>query len=605
VTAAPVKRARLVPLRRSLLVRLLAMSVLVAVCAIVATAWLTVRSTTSAIRQEQGQSLSADADVYRSLLDYAATHNSWDGVADTLGRLGRETGRRVTLLTPDRRLIAESAGGPSLASARPSATVDALRVDAALASRDADAAGIHVRAVGPYRLSDAERRELHAYAVTARDCAVRAFPSATVVESPSGRPVVQNANVADLAGKGCLPSFFDLERPTASEARALGQLTDLATRCMALDPPAQLRVSLSFEADVVGVIADDTRARLQECVQAGRRTQLKPHVAPPALLFVADPDTGTAQPTINLSQGNVLRIAGGTGLVLLLAVAVTVLVGTRLVRPLRQLIDATGQPLENRQPVPVTTRDEIGVLATALNNESARRELLEAQRAQLEQQRKAMVSDVAHELRTPLTNIRSWLEAAQDGIKPTDPHLVSLLLEEALLLQHIIDDLRDLAAADAGNLQIHPERVYVNDLLTQVLDAHREAAERGGVTLRLDSYTDPELDVDPVRLRQLVGNLVSNAVRHTPRGGSVTVRSSLAGGHFVVDVVDTGIGIAPDDLPKVFDRFWRADSSRDRSTGGSGLGLAIVRKLTEAHHGNVAVTSKPGAGTTFTVRLPT
>ena len=130
--------------------------------------------------------------------------------------------------------------------------------------------------------------------------------------------------------------------------------------------------------------SEQAQARQDACVQAGRRTQLKPFVAPPALLFVTDPDTGSAQPTINLSRGNVLRIAGGTGFVLLLAVAVTVVVGTRLVRPLRQLIDATGRPVEHRRPVPVTTRDEIGVLATALNEQSARREQLEMQRTRLE-----------------------------------------------------------------------------------------------------------------------------------------------------------------------------------------------------------------------------
>lgn len=590
-----------VPLRRSLLVRLLAMSILVAVCAIVATAWLTVRSTTNAIRQEQGQSLSADADVYRSLLDYAATHRSWDGVAATLTGLGRQTGRRVTLLAPDRRLIAESVGGPSLASARPSAAVDALQADTALAGGDVDTAGIYGRAVGPYQLTSAERSELWKEAEFQRACAVeKGFSPATVVEQPNGRPVVQVAESADLAAAGCASA---LDSPTDSEARALKQLATLTKSCLGLDPSASLAISLSFR------IYDTPRSEQEQtrqdvCVQASRRTQLKPYVAPPALLFVTDPDTDTAQLTINLSRANVLRIAAGTGLVLLLAVTVTVVVGTRLIRPLRQLIHATGQRVEHGPPVPVTTRDEIGVLAAALNEQSARREQLEIQRTYLEQQRKAMVSDVAHELRTPLTNIRSWLEAAQDGLKPTDPHLVTLVLEESLLLQHIIDDLRDLAAADAGNLRIHPERVYVNDLLAQVIDAHREAAERGGVTLRLDAHTDPELDVDPVRLRQLVGNLVSNAVRHTPASGSVTVRSSVTEHHFVIDVIDTGIGITPENLSKVFDRFWRADNSRDRTTGGSGLGLAIVRKLAEAHHGNVTVTSNPGSGTTFTVRLP-
>lgn len=597
------RRARQVPLRRSLLVRLLAMSIVVAVCAIAATAWLTVRSTASAIRQEQGQSLAAATDVYRQLLDYAATHRSWDGVSDTLTSLSRETGRRITLLTTDRDLIAESTAGPSLQSARPSATVDALQVDTALAGGDADAAGIHVRAVGPYRLPDVERRQLQRYAEEARRCALQTrSPDATVGESPSGRPVLRNVDSARLSEDGCGDEQFRLDTPTASEARALRQLTASTRECLKLGPGENGFVSLSFQVITISPDADERQQ--QACVQAGRRAQLKPYVAAPALLFVTDRDTGAAQPTIDLSGGNVLRLVGGTGLVLLVAVAVTMAVGSRLVRPLRLLIDATGQPGEHRPPVAVTSRDEIGVLATALNEQSTRRQQLEVQRAQLERQRKAMVSDVAHELRTPLTNIRSWLQAAHDGIKPTDPYLVDLLLEEALLLQHIIDDLRDLAAADAGSLQVHPERVYVNDLLTQVIDAHREAAESGGVAITLEPHADPELDVDPQRLRQLVGNLVSNAVRHTPPGGSVTVRSSVTGGHVVVDIVDTGVGISADDLPKVFDRFWRADGSRSRATGGSGLGLAIVRKLTEAHQGQVSVVSEPGRGTTFTVRLP-
>jgi two-component system sensor histidine kinase BaeS len=203
-----------------------------------------------------------------------------------------------------------------------------------------------------------------------------------------------------------------------------------------------------------------------------------------------------------------------------------------------------------------------------------------------------------------LTNIRSWLEAAQDGLAPVDPQLITLLLEEAVQLQHIIDDLRDLAAADAGSLRLHPEMIYVNDALEQVAEAHRGAADTAGVRLTTDQTSDPQIRVDPVRLRQLVGNLVSNAVRHTPRGGEVTIRSRMDDGRLVVDVVDTGTGIAPADLQKVFDRFWRADGSRSRATGGSGLGLAIVRKLVEAHGGDVAVANRPGRGAIFTVRLP-
>jgi two-component system sensor histidine kinase BaeS len=246
----------------------------------------------------------------------------------------------------------------------------------------------------------------------------------------------------------------------------------------------------------------------------------------------------------------------------------------------------------------VTGNDEIGYLAAAFNDLSERRE-------RIEEQRKAMVSDVAHELRTPLSNIRGWLEATQDGVAVPDQSLIASLLEEALLLQHIIDDLRDLAAADAGSFRLHHEPVRIAELLDQVAEAHRARAEAAGVRLNvLPADGEAELTADPVRLRQAVGNLVDNAVRHTPSGGSVTVGARPVGDDLVIEVTDTGTGIGPDELPHVFDRFWRAEKSRSRQTGGSGLGLAIVRQLAHAHGGTVAATSEPGEGAVFTLRLP-
>jgi two-component system sensor histidine kinase BaeS len=218
-------------------------------------------------------------------------------------------------------------------------------------------------------------------------------------------------------------------------------------------------------------------------------------------------------------------------------------------------------------------------------------------------------------LRTPLSNIRGWLEAAQDGLAEPDPVFVSSLLEEAVQLQHIIDDLQDLAAADAGALRLHLEPVRVEDLLGQVAAAHQGLAETAGITLTVSPASAPApasalplLDADPVRLRQAVSNLVSNAVRHTPPGGRVTLRSYVTGtdsGDVVaVEVADTGSGIPADEVPHVFDRFWRAEKSRSRSTGGSGLGLAIVLKLAEAHGGTADVASTEGQGSVFTLRLP-
>jgi two-component system sensor histidine kinase BaeS len=236
-----------------------------------------------------------------------------------------------------------------------------------------------------------------------------------------------------------------------------------------------------------------------------------------------------------------------------------------------------------------------------------------------------MVSDVAHELRTPLSNIRGWLEAAEDGLVVPDRALLSSLLDEAVLLQHVIDDLRDLSAADAGELRLHPQVLDLSDLLGQVATAHGGTADAAGVTLITavapaapaaaaaqdgartgeNRPIPPWAEADPVRLRQAVGNLVSNAIRHTPVGGTVTVRArSVGDGGAEIEVADTGSGISAVDLPRVFDRFWRAEKSRSRQTGGSGLGLSIVRKLVEAHGGAVAAASEPGAGSVFTITVP-
>jgi two-component system sensor histidine kinase BaeS len=249
--------------------------------------------------------------------------------------------------------------------------------------------------------------------------------------------------------------------------------------------------------------------------------------------------------------------------------------------------------------MPVTGKDEIGVLAVALNSLAERRE-------RAEEQRTAMVSDVAHELRTPLTNIRSWLEAIEDGLATpvSDPALTGALLREALQLQAIIDDLQDLAVADAAGLRLTPETVPVADMLQQVIRAHGGGAEAGGVKLTADAPGRLEVTADPVRVRQALGNLVSNAIRYTPAGGNVSLVARREGAEVVISVVDDGTGIAAADLPHVFDRFWRADRSRSRATGGSGLGLAIVRQIAQAHGGSVTARSVEGRGSVFVLRLP-
>ncbi|MFE3851075.1 sensor histidine kinase [Streptomyces griseorubiginosus] len=579
------------PLRRSLLVRLLAASITIAVCSIAATAWLAARTTTSAIQQEQGQVLADDAQIYDTLVGYAAEHTDWSAVTPALKRLSARTGRHITLTTQDRRPVAASGTVSQQLPANASALVDPLRADPALLP-GVQADGVDPRAVGPYRLPDAERKELRYLARKLQTCLRGAGFAAGVTEGASGRPSLVMTGDRDIQRKvGEVCGVFELDDPTRTEKRALDRLNTLVSGCLKRQRLDPVEVGLGF-APTRSVSEPE-----QRCVDTARREQLAPYVAPPALLFVTTPAGTPAAPGFDLSSANTAKVAGVAALVLVLTLAVTVTVGTRLVRPLRALTDAARHSPQEHLRVPVTTNDEIGHLAAAFNDLSERRE-------RLEDQRKAMVSDVAHELRTPLSTIRGWLEAAQDGLATSDEKFVASLLEEALLLQHIVDDLQHLAQADAGRLRLHPEPLNLRELLDHVAAAHRGRAETAGVTLTTRIEDTPVLHADPARLRQSVGNLLSNAIRHTPPGGAVTLGCRGEGEVTVIEVADTGTGIAADDLPRVFDRFWRADRSRSRQTGGSGLGLAIVRQLVEAHGGTVSVTSTPGRETVFTLRLP-
>ncbi|MFB7243476.1 two-component sensor histidine kinase [Streptomyces populi] len=600
--------SRALPLRKSLLVRLLITSVVVALCSVAATAWLAVQTTTRAIQEEQGQVLAEDMDILRQLSGYAATHRDWSGVTGTLRALSHRTGRRIALTAGDRTPFADSAARGTSLPPRAAATVDPLRTDT-YTEPGAQLTGVDPRAVGPYRLTANERLKVAKLAVVRQLCFERNGVRTRTEELPSGRTVLKG--VDGTLDPGYVPTECAdgrLNTPTPTERKALDALSALSRACLDrhgahLDHPLALPLEAASGATAVPYLTgkrpvdrDGPPARTANaCVAEARRTQLAPYVAPVAELFLGTGDRPV--PRFDMSAANKAKVFGVAGLVLALTVAVTALVATRLVRPLRALTQAAQQPPERHVRVPVTTRDETGILALAFNELTERRE-------RLEEQRKAMVSDIAHELRTPLTNIRGWLEVARDGLVDPDPELLSSLHEEAVVLQRVIDDLQDLAAADAGTLRLHREEVRADELLEQVAAAHRVGAESAGVRLVTEVTGAPRLDADPVRMRQALGNLVSNAVRHTPAGGTVTLSAHREEDEVVFAVADTGGGIAPGDLDRVFDRFWRAEKSRSRRTGGSGLGLAIVRQLAGAHGGTVLVTSEAGAGSVFSLRLP-
>jgi two-component system OmpR family sensor kinase/two-component system sensor histidine kinase BaeS len=276
---------------------------------------------------------------------------------------------------------------------------------------------------------------------------------------------------------------------------------------------------------------------------------------------------------------------------------------SRLSRPLRRLTQAAQTVAAGDLSVRVRSGAvrEIEELAQAFNT------MTEAL-VQADQQRRQLTADVAHELRTPLSIIRGRLEGMQDGVYEATPEQIGVLLDKTALLERLIEDLRLLALADAGQLPLYPEAFDPALLLQDVARAFAPQAGAGGVALLVAAPPDlPEIQADPQRIAQVLGNLVSNALRYTPLGGTITLRAGWADARrtaLALSVADTGSGIAPDDLPHIFERFWRADRARTRGSGGAGLGLVIARRLMEAHGGQITAQSTPGQGTVITCTLP-
>jgi two-component system sensor histidine kinase BaeS len=217
-----------------------------------------------------------------------------------------------------------------------------------------------------------------------------------------------------------------------------------------------------------------------------------------------------------------------------------------------------------------------------------------------EEQRRNLLADVSHELRTPLAVITGNLEAIVDGVYPPDAAHLAPILDETRVLERLVDDLRTISLSEAGTLPLHPEPTDPDLLIADVARSFRPAAEAAAVAIAIDVPADlPILEIDPVRIREVLSNLVANGLRHTPAGGRVTIGGAVEGSWLVLSVADTGPGIDPALVPHVFDRFVKGTDSR-----GSGLGLAIARGLVEAHGGTISVGSPAGGGTTFRFALP-
>jgi signal transduction histidine kinase len=267
----------------------------------------------------------------------------------------------------------------------------------------------------------------------------------------------------------------------------------------------------------------------------------------------------------------------------------------RFTRPMTNLIDAA-QRIEAGDystRLPVWGSADLRSVARAFNSMSAR---LKA----IDEQRRGFLADVTHELRTPLSVIRGQAEAIADGVYPGDAAHIAPILDATQTIDRLVEDLRTLVLTDAGNLSLNRESTDLAELTEEAAGSFMSQAEAAGLTLHTEvAGTIPMLDVDPARMRSVIGNLLSNAVRHTPAGGWITVALSSTAGQVEITVTDTGEGIPPELLPKVFERFVKGPHST-----GSGLGLAIAHDIVAAHGGMLEIESSVGKGTTARVRLP-
>ncbi len=284
------------------------------------------------------------------------------------------------------------------------------------------------------------------------------------------------------------------------------------------------------------------------------------------------------------------------------AVVVSVFVSRGLSAPIRAITAASQRISEGHysERVRATGRDELGQLAESFNRMAEKLEQTEAMRRQL-------IGDVSHELRTPLTAIKGSMEGLMDNVLPADAETFGQIHEEADRLARLVDDLQELSRVEAGSFDLDRKPVAVSDLATFTLKRFSRQYEAKGVTLTSDLPAAlPSVLADEDRIGQVLLNLVGNALRYTPAGGRVTISAEARGREVEVSVADTGVGIPPEHLPHIFDRFYRVDKSRSRQAGGgSGIGLTIAKHLVEAHGGTLRVESAgEGRGSTFRFTLP-
>jgi two-component system OmpR family sensor kinase/two-component system sensor histidine kinase BaeS len=379
-----------------------------------------------------------------------------------------------------------------------------------------------------------------------------------------------------------------------------------------LSPMAAMEQRLIL-ADDTGFVISDTQGNLfgkqipAAELKDGTPISVNDRVVGTLIITLADTSAGDSLAGDFLDTVN-RSILSSAVIAILIALILGAGLFLQITAPLRQLKKAASAIASGdfRRRVEIRTSDELGDLGMTFNSMAENLESNEIQRRHL-------VADVAHELRTPLAAIQGTLEAIHDGVLPADEEQIAAVYSQTMLLNRLIDDLKVLSLADSGQLKLEKHGVQPRELILQFVDRFRPQADQKGIQMEiLLSDNLPEVWMDSDRIMQVINNLIGNALRYTPAGGSINTEVGYDGttNSLEISVSDTGQGIDPIDLPHIFDRFYRADKSRTRSSGGSGLGLAIARQLVVAHGGNIFAESPiipeghPDHGTKVTFSLP-
>ena len=356
--------------------------------------------------------------------------------------------------------------------------------------------------------------------------------------------------------------------------------------------------------DSSGVVVADSQGELlgKQYRPETPGTRLSPpwEGSTPGTLYISPEPSAYFPSPVSLSQAVSRFLLWGALLAVAIALLFTFFLSRRISAPIKALtlaVKRLGQR-DFSQRVQVKDRSEIGELAQTFNSMAS--DLERAERLQ-----RNMVADIAHELRTPLSNIRGYLEAVRDGMLKPDPETIRSINEEAVLLSRLVDDLQELSLAEAGELKLMCRAEDIATLINQIVATVRSQAATKGVSLSIDLPAElPSVNIDSHRISQVLRNLLDNAVAHTAKGGFITVAAKQRDNWVEVSVTDTGEGIPAEDLPNIFERFYRVDKSRARATGGSGLGLTIAKRLVEAHGGKIEAQSELGKGSRFSFTIP-